>query len=95
MQTVERELRLFLARKKKLFIVEQVINKQNDRIWAQARSSPNSSQFQFSLSQGAGSVMVWAGITATGRTPLVFVEQGVKINAQIYKETILEDCLKP
>ena len=79
----------------KIFTVEQVINKQNDRLWAQARSSSNSSQFQVSRSQGAQSVMVWAGITANGRTPLVFVEQGVKINAQIYKETILEDCLKP
>jgi hypothetical protein len=39
--------------------------------------------------------MVWAGITATGKTPLVFVERGVKINAQVYQERILRDVLHP
>lgn len=45
--------------------------------------------------QKPASVMVWAGITHNGRTPLVFVPEGVKINQQIYRELILEDCLKP
>lgn len=41
------------------------------------------------------SVMVWAGISKTGKTPLVFVEQGVKINAQIYQEEILRKIVLP
>jgi hypothetical protein len=41
------------------------------------------------------SVMVWAGITATGKTPLVFVERGVKINAAVYQEQILNKVVKP
>lgn len=41
------------------------------------------------------SVMVWAGITSSGKTPLVFVERGVKINANVYQERILRDVVKP
>lgn len=41
------------------------------------------------------SVMVWAGVSATGRTPLVFVEKGVKINAESYLEDILKKHLIP
>ena len=39
--------------------------------------------------------MVWAGITSTGRTPLVFIDQGVKINTEKYIEDILEHALEP
>lgn len=41
------------------------------------------------------SVMVWAGITSDGKTPLVFVEKGVKINAAVYQQRILRDVLDP
>ena len=40
------------------------------------------------------SVMVWARITSMGKTPLVFVERGVKINAQIYQDRILREVVK-
>ena len=40
------------------------------------------------------SVMVWAGISASGRTPLVFVPSGVKFNASTYRELILELVVK-
>ena len=79
----------------KISTVEQVVNKENDRVWAVARSSTHSKDFQATRRQGAASLMVWAGISASGRTPLVFVVHGVKINPQIYCETILEGCLKP
>uniref|UniRef100_A0A914UNG0 DDE_3 domain-containing protein n=1 Tax=Plectus sambesii TaxID=2011161 RepID=A0A914UNG0_9BILA len=39
--------------------------------------------------------MVWAGITATGKTPLVFVHRNVKINAVIYQQLILRNALDP
>uniref|UniRef100_A0A914XPU0 Uncharacterized protein n=1 Tax=Plectus sambesii TaxID=2011161 RepID=A0A914XPU0_9BILA len=41
------------------------------------------------------SIMVWAGITATGKTPLVFVHRNVKINAAIYQQLVLKDILDP
>ena len=41
------------------------------------------------------SVMVWAGICATGKTPLVFIERNVKINAASYQQRVLRDVLEP
>lgn len=34
--------------------------------------------------------MVWSGIRASGKTPLIFVEKGVKINKDVYCQDILE-----
>jgi inhibitor of nuclear factor kappa-B kinase subunit alpha len=79
----------------KVFTIQQYVNKQNDRVWATSKSSINADNFRATHTQGAASVMVWAAITATGRTPLVFVPVGVKINAQEYRQRILEGCLKP
>lgn len=42
---------------------------------------------------GAGSVMVWGGISIDGRTDLVVVPQ--RLNAQIYVETILQEHVMP
>jgi hypothetical protein len=41
------------------------------------------------------SIMVWVEIMETGKTPLVFVERGVKINAAVYQEQILKKVVKP
>ena len=38
--------------------------------------------------------MVWAGISAVGRTPLIFVPSGVKINSITYCNLILEPVVK-
>ncbi|VDO61097.1 unnamed protein product [Heligmosomoides polygyrus] len=40
------------------------------------------------------SIVVWGGVTSSGKTSLVFVEAGVKINAAVCKD-ILEEVLKP
>ena len=79
----------------KLFVVEQQINKQNDRILATNKESLPPSSFRVSRTQKPASVMVCAGVTSDGRTPLVFIPQGVKINQSIYRESILESVLKP
>ena len=39
--------------------------------------------------------MVWGGITSDGKTPLVFVDQGVKINKENYRQEILQAVVKP
>ena len=41
------------------------------------------------------SVMVWAGICANGRTPLVFIDRNVKINAAVYQNDILSAYVHP
>lgn len=34
-------------------------------------------------------------MTADGRSPLVFLDRGIKVNANVYRESILEGALKP
>ena len=41
------------------------------------------------------SVMVWGRICATGKTPLIFVDESVKINAEVYRREILESVVLP
>ena len=38
--------------------------------------------------------MVWAGISAIGRTQLIFVPEGVKINSKTYQDLILEPVVR-
>ncbi|CAK9820382.1 hypothetical protein ANTQUA_LOCUS10616 [Anthophora quadrimaculata] len=40
------------------------------------------------------SVIAWVAITHNGRTSFALVPEGVKINQQIYRELVLESCLK-
>jgi hypothetical protein len=39
--------------------------------------------------------MVWAGITSDSKTPLVFIEEGVKVDQKIYCQKILGQSLLP
>ena len=84
--------RSILFSDEKLFTIEQAHNHQNDRIWSQ--QSPCKKQKVVSRSQKPKSVMVWSGITHVGKTPLVFIDEGVKINQDIY-QTMLENELLP
>lgn len=76
----------------KLFTIEQAFNVQNDRLWSS--TSPSPEQRRVGRSQSPKSVMVWAGITHSGKTPLVFVEEGVKVNGETYR-TLLERTILP
>lgn len=84
--------RLILFTDEKVFTLEEKFNKQNVRIL-----SPNVSAAQrlVGTSSHPASVMVWAGITASGKTPLVFVDKGVKINQENYREEILKAVVEP
>ena len=70
-----------------MFTIEAYHNHQNDRIWAQ--KSPLSKKI-VSHSQHPQSAMVWAGICASDKTPLVFVEPWVKISKNYYLKEILQ-----
>ena len=66
----------------KKFDVQHYVNPQNNRVWS--RDGEVGPQ-RVIRAQGAASVMVWAAVTKSGRSPLVFVEQGVKLNQENYR----------
>ena len=69
-----------------------LVDQQNDRVWA---SSLFTERRVVTRRQNPQSVMVWAAVTETGRSPLLFVPSGVKFNSQRYIAEILEGCLLP
>ena len=77
---------------KKKFDIQQAVNQKNDRVWA---SSFTTKGRIVTRRQNPQSVMVWAVVTATGRSPLLFVPTGVKLNSERYILDILEGCLLP
>ena len=79
----------------KIFTVEQSLNKQNDRVYLKDKDCDKSEHLKVPRTQGPASVMVWAAITPNGRCPLVFIPQGVKVNAEVYRKSVLENCLRP
>jgi hypothetical protein len=72
-----------------LFNVEAFLNHQNDRILSRNISDANMKGRIASRSGHPQSVMVFGGITSDGKTPLVFVDSGVKINSQNYLNDVL------
>ncbi len=79
----------------KIFTVEAHHNHQNDRQLLRKGSSTNPDVATVSRGHFPLSVMVWGGICATGKTPLVFVDKGAKVNASYYQERILHGALLP
>ena len=68
------------------------VSQQTYRVWAFSSSSEGKIVTRRQYPQ---SVMVWAAVTETGRSPLFFVPSGVKLNSQRYIAHILEGCLLP
>lgn len=79
----------------KIFTVQQKINKQNDRVWLKEKSSKNLDIRIATRTQKPKSVMVWAAVSADFRSPLVFVNPGITVNATEYREIVLEGALLP
>ena len=78
----------------KIFTIEEALNSQNDRIISYKASTIDPALKYLPRVQKPLSVMVWAGISAVGRTPLIFVPSGVKINSITYCNLILEPVVK-
>ena len=83
---------LILFTDEKIFTVEQHHNFQNSRqpLPKGSFNLPTDSRSHF-----PSSIMVWSGICATGKTPLMFFEKGVKISAKVYQDQILRGVLEP
>jgi len=79
----------------KIFTIDQSVNKQNDRVYLEGRCEENSDHLQVTRCQAPAAVMVWGGVSASGRSPLVILPQGVKVNGPVYREQVLEGALRP
>ena len=76
----------------KKFDVQHHVNPLNDRVWSHdGEMGPRT----VTQAQGAMSVMVWDAVTESGRSPLVFVKQGVTLNQENYSNDILVGSLLP
>lgn len=79
----------------KIFTIEPLHNRQNRRQLLKKGQQKTTAAKTIGRSHFPASVMVWAGICATGKTPLVFIERNVKINAASYQQQLLRDVLDP
>ncbi|KAI6658732.1 MhmaT1 transposase [Oopsacas minuta] len=78
----------------KIFTISEATNVQNDRVTSTTISEIPGKFRYISRKIKPLSVMIWAGVSAVGRTPLIFVPAGVKITAKTDKDLILEPVIK-
>ena len=72
--------------------LQKVFNQKNDRIYSESiESIPNNLNVAPKF-QSRPSLMVWA-VSACGRSKLVFIKKGQKINASMYQPKILKHYL--
>ena len=74
----------------KKFDIQQIVNQQNNQVWAS--SSPTEGRI-VPRRQNSQAAMVWAAVTETGRSPLLFTSSEVKLNYQRYIADILKGYL--
>ena len=73
----------------KLFSVEAAFNPKNDMVLGRSLANiPMQSRSHYRRQKPA-SLMVWAGVSATWKSPLIFIPEGCKINARLYIDQIL------
>lgn len=88
------DLNKFVFTDEKLFTVEAVRNPRNDRVVAKnIKAIPGNKKFHLKRKHPAG-IMVWAGISMSGKTPLVFIPPGVKMTADWYIQHVLQNPMK-
>jgi hypothetical protein len=75
---------LILFTDEKPFDIEQSLNPQNDRQWSE-EPLPLEERI-VARTQKPKSVMVWAGVGYRVKTPLFFVDAGVKVNGDLYRD---------
>jgi len=76
--------KVFFTDEKIIFTIEPLHNRQNCRQLLKKGQQKSAAAKTISRVQFSSSVIVWAGICATGKTPLIFIDRNFKINAASY-----------
>lgn len=71
----------------KKFVISQKHNRQNDRVLAASKKDIPAGLAEVPRQKQAASVMVWAGVSATWKSDLVFLDS--KVNAAVYQRCVL------
>lgn len=79
----------------KLFVLQMPVSVQNDRLWCPSVKLAPANKRNICRYQSASAVMVWGAISSRGKLPLIFIDKGVKINAQYYLNEVLMNVVKP
>ena len=82
----------------KVFTVARPSNTQNDRVYAldgMRKKEVSATRLLRTRPTFSHSVMVSVGVSALGRTSIHFIEPGVKVNGQYYRDTLLLQGLLP
>ena len=87
-------LRNIVFSDEELFTVQDCLNQQNGRVLSRDRQSIYEDHRRVYRTQKPVSVMVWAAVSESGRSPMVFIPQGVKIKRDVNIRDILEGSLK-
>ncbi len=78
----------------KLFTVEAVHNVRNDQVLGTSKEALGINVLSHFRHQKPASVMVWARVTSDGKkTPLIFIEEGVKIITAMYLHLLSEEVV--
>ena len=77
----------------KIFTVEKAFNKRNDRVICRNSKKISIDEKSVFRSMKPASVMVWAAVSETWKSPLIFVEKKTKINSDVYIEQILKPAI--
>ena len=85
---------LILFTDEKLFTIQSIHNTQNDQILAKNKKDIALENWSLLRRQKPQSVMVCAGvITDVWITPLIFIEEGVKVNKHVYLALLKDNVL--
>ena len=93
LQTVDK----VLFSDEKIFTVQPPINTQNDRLYAAAtkKFAIPSDRLIKGHKHFSKSVMVSVAVSKTGKTKVLFIDKGTKVDGRYYCETLLQNWLLP
>ena len=93
----ERSVRNIWFTDEKTFTVATPVNSQNDRVYSAEtkKAQVQESRLIRERDHFSRSIMVSVGVSRMGKTNIVFVEPGAKVNSEYYCEHVLREGLLP